>query len=78
MLSRLEIRPGDLAQSVATEARIVATMDDGDGQFEQTFHCRAVVTDVRVVSVVQERAVVDRIAREQRPGRGFPQSFAGT
>jgi len=47
-----------------------------DGQGTQALHAADIVLDVRVIGVVDQRAVVDRVAGEQNSGDGLPQGNA--
>lgn len=60
-------------QAIATEARVMAAVDDRDRKIEESFHGGAVVNNIRTVELVEERAVVHGVAGEERAGGGFPQ-----
>ena len=68
-----QVLTSKLMQSIAAEARIMSGVHDLDGQRQKAVHRVAVVIDRRVGKVVEQRAVVDRIAAEQGAGRMLPE-----
>src|SRR2546427_12916160 len=67
-----EVRVGELDEPLSAEARLVAGMDDRHGELPQALYRREVGADVAVRKLVEERPVVDRVAREEDAGRLLP------
>ena len=71
-----EVVVAHLDEAVAPEARLMSAVHDGDRQRAQPLHGLQVGIDVRPLELVEQRAVVDRVSREQDPGLGLPQTDA--
>ena len=69
-----EERVADLDEPLATEARFVAAVHDGDRELAQAFHRRDVRLRAAVVEAFEQRTVVDRVAREERAARAVEQA----
>src|SRR5687768_15210380 len=62
----IQIFPRDLLQLCLVETLAVAAMDDADRQVDEPAHGGAVVVTARAPHVVDQRVVIDRVARKQQ------------
>ena len=72
----LQILPRKLTQPAAIEARLVPRMDDAGRKVLEAVHCAQICRNVAVRQLVQQRAVVNGITREQHPAFRLPQTEA--
>src|SRR5690606_29898903 len=55
------------------ETGVMTAMNDADGNVVQPLHAGNVVVEVGVIGILDQRPVVEDVAREQDAGRLFPQ-----
>ena len=66
----------DLAEAGRAEAREMAAMDHAHGQGAEPLHGREIVVAVRVIGVVDQRAVINDVAGKEDAGRALEQADA--
>src|SRR5262245_35911814 len=66
----------DLAEAGRAEAREMAAMNHAYAQGAEPLHGREIVVAVRVIGVVDQRTVIDSVAREEDAGRALEQADA--